>query len=78
MSGEFLLGSTAAQGQSIPWLLLPSDPESDRRSRKMKAQIKGIKSKALPFISAPLEMGIKSSGVNKLETQKIFSSKAWK
>lgn len=78
MSGEFLLGSTAAQGQSIPWLLLPSDLESDRRSRKMKAQIKGIKSKALPFISAPLEMGIKPSSVNKLETQKIFSSKAWK
>lgn len=45
----------------------------------MKAQIKGIESKALPFTSAPLELGIKSSGVNKLETQKIFSSKSrWK
>lgn len=45
----------------------------------MKAQIKEFESKALPFISAPLELGIKSSCVNKLETQKIYSSKArWK
>lgn len=38
-------------------------------SQKMKAQIKGIKNKPLLFISAlrPLELGIKSSGVNKLE-----------
>lgn len=82
MSGEFLLGSTAAQEQSNPWLLLPlslSLRGGHAESQKMKAQIKGIESKALPFISAPLELGIKSFGVNKLETQKIFSSKArWK
>lgn len=40
----------------------------------MKAQTKGIKTNTLPFISAlrPLELGIRSSGVNKLETLKLF------
>lgn len=44
----------------------------------MKAQIKGIKNKPLPFISAfsLLKWGIKSSGVNKLETLKLLMQNA--
>lgn len=47
-------------------------------SQKMKAQIKETKTTPLLFISAfrPLELGIKSSGVNKLETLKLFMQSA--
>lgn len=50
----------------------------DMESQKMKAQIKETKTTPLLFISAfrPLELGIKSSGVNKLETLKLFMQSA--
>lgn len=61
-----------AQDQNSQWLLL-LNPESEKSFKRCRPKLKGL-NKPLPFLSAlrPLELGIKSSGVNKLETLKLL------